>query len=52
MNIVETFIVSFIGSFTGTLTAFIAQYWLYKRQTEDLKKLKKSIQNTVRRLKK
>ena len=48
ITLLEVFAVSFIAGFTGTLTAFTAQYYLYTKQKEDLKKLKKSIQTTVR----
>jgi len=51
MTPIEMFVISFFGSFAGTLVAFIAQYYLYKKQTEQLEKLKRSLQNTVRKLK-
>lgn len=52
MTPIEIFLISFFGSFAGTLVAFIANYWLYKKERAYLEKMKKSIQNTVRKLKK
>ena len=51
MNLIDVFIVSFLGSFAGTLSAFVIQYWLYKKQKAQMEKVKKSMQQTVRRLK-
>lgn len=48
---ITMFAISFSGSFFGTLTVFVANYYLHKKQIRELEKLKKSIQNTVRRLK-
>jgi len=52
MNPIEVFVISFAGSFAGTLVAFTLQFYLYKKQTQQLEKAKKSLQNTVRRLRK
>jgi len=49
---VETFIVGFVASFLGTITGLTVQYYLHRKQKEQIDKLKKSIQGTVRRIKK
>lgn len=51
MTLIEVFVISFLGSFAGTLTVFVGEYWLHKRQLEQIDKMKKSLQNTVSRIK-
>ena len=49
--LVVVFVVSFVASFLGSSVAVIATLYVHKKQIEELKKLKKSLQGTVRRLK-
>lgn len=46
------FVVGFVASFLGSSVGVIATLYLHKKQIEELKKLKKSLQATIRRLKK
>lgn len=51
MNELEIiFIISYFGSFFGTVTAFIFQYILYKRQVKQMEKMKKSILRKVKKI--
>lgn len=52
MGPLEMFAISFFGSFLGSIVAIIVTLYLYKKQIEQMKKMEKSLQATVRRLKK
>lgn len=52
MTLFQMFAISFVASFLGSFVAVIVTLYLHKKQVEELKKLKKSLQGTVRRLKK
>jgi len=53
VGIIEMFIVNFTASFLGSFAAIGITLYLHKKQVKELKKLKKSIQNTIsRKLKK
>jgi len=49
MSIIEMFMISFIASFLGSFAAIGITLYLHKKQVKELKKLKKSIQNTISR---
>lgn len=49
--LVVVFVVSFVASFLGSSIAVIATLYVHKKQIEELRKLKKSLQGTVRRIK-
>jgi len=51
LSSLEIFLIGFIASFLGTVTAFTAQYWLHKKQIEAMEKLKRSIKHQVKKLK-
>lgn len=50
--IVLMFAVGFVASFLGSSIGVIASLYLHKKQIEEQRKLKKSLQGTIRRLKK
>jgi len=53
VSVIEMFIVNFTASFLGSFTVVGITLYLHKKQVEELKKLKKSIQNIIsRKLKK
>lgn len=52
MSPIIMFAISFVASFLGSFIAVVITLYLHKKQIEELRKLKKSLQGTVRRLKK